>query len=420
MTPSITSSGLASRKNMSNRCTANKLAVAPIRRAFTLFELILAIALSVALLALIGTAINLYLLRVDVSRTRIEEAQLARSVLTMIADDLRATSVYKPQDTSGIASLVAASAKFDPDSIDNPSSGSGGGSGGNSGGGSNSGGGNSSGGSGFSTGGGAGSTGTAGGAGAAGGASMLGGGSTSATGSTENDVTLPLGVNGTMEELYVDVEHMPRLEELFRTDTGYTNAKPLATPVDAPFSTPPRPSNVRTVRYFIRQGRPLAPGSPAVTSLAPDQQLEIGGLVRQEIARPQRVWAEQSGDQTVLDSGQALVAPEVTHIEFRYFDGAQVVDYWDMKEKGMLPPAIEVRVWILASGNDEAAPLPGDLTSILARSHEYHQIVYLPTSAISTAAAASAMSGSTSGTSSSSTTSTTSSASSGSGSSFDQ
>ncbi len=34
-------------------------------RAFTLFELILALALSATLLALIGTAVNLYLVRMD-------------------------------------------------------------------------------------------------------------------------------------------------------------------------------------------------------------------------------------------------------------------------------------------------------------------------------------------------------------------
>src|SRR5438552_2139751 len=51
------------------------------RPGFTLFELILAIGLSSALLALIGTAINLYLVRVDASRSRVEEAQLARTVL---------------------------------------------------------------------------------------------------------------------------------------------------------------------------------------------------------------------------------------------------------------------------------------------------------------------------------------------------
>ena len=60
------------------------------------------------LLALIGTAINLYLMQVDASRTRVEEAQLARSILAMIADDLRATSIYQPQDTSAIAQLMAA------------------------------------------------------------------------------------------------------------------------------------------------------------------------------------------------------------------------------------------------------------------------------------------------------------------------
>ena len=55
------------------------------------------------LLTLIGTAINLYLMRSMPSRTRVEEAQLARSILAMIADDIRATTVYQPQDTSAIA-----------------------------------------------------------------------------------------------------------------------------------------------------------------------------------------------------------------------------------------------------------------------------------------------------------------------------
>lgn len=380
--------------------------------AFTLFELILAIALSVALLALIGTAINLYLLQVDASRSHIEEAQLARSVLAMIADDLRATSVYKAQDTSGIASLVAASAKFDVDSVDNPSSGSDGGGGG----------GGESATSGNSSGGGSG-TGSTGG-GMSGGMSSMGGSSASGGASdanAENDLTLPLGINGTVEEMYVDVEHLPRLEELFLTNTGYTNTQPLATPVGTFGATPPRPNSVKTIRYFVRQGQPVAAGSAAVTSLAPDQQLEAGGLVRQEIARPARVWAEQLGDQTVLDSGQTLIAPEVAHIEFRYFDGTQVIDYWDMKEKGILPPSIEVRIWIWPANADATAANPGDLTSIMANCHEYRQIVFVPTSALSTSNAAAGMSGATSDMSSTSSSSSTSgSSSSGSGSSFEE
>src|SRR5262245_40220728 len=180
--------------------------MAPHRSAFTLIELILAIALSITLLALIGAAINLYLLQVDASRSRIEEAQLARSVLAMIADDLRATSIYTPQDTSGVASLVAASAKVDVNAIadgKNPGSNVGNGvsgvggvanAGGTTGGNSN----NKSGGSSLGT------TGGAGG-GSLGGMSGMGGGATgggSMAMGAENDQTMPLGINGTTEEMY--------------------------------------------------------------------------------------------------------------------------------------------------------------------------------------------------------------------------
>ncbi len=387
------------------------------RSAFTLFELILAIALSVALLALIGTAINLYLLQVDASRSHIEEAQLARSILAMVADDLRATSVYKAQDTSGIASLVAASAKFDVDSVDNQNPGSSG-SGGTGGGGGSATGGSSSGGN--SSGGSSSGGSLSGGGSSMGGSSAAGG--ASGAGGSENDLSLPLGINGTVEEMYVDVEHLPRLEELFLTTTGYTNSQQIATAVGAMTAAPPRPNSVKTVRYFVRQGQPVQAGSAAVTSLAPDLQLEAGGLVRQEIARPARVFAEQTGDQTVLDSGQTLIAPEVAHIEFRYFDGTlgQVLDYWDMKEKRSLPPSIEVRIWIWPANADPATTSTSDVTSIMNNCHEYRQIVFVPTSALSTSSAAAGMSGEASGTSGTSTSSSSSSSTgSGSGSSFD-
>jgi type II secretory pathway pseudopilin PulG len=413
-----------------NRSALTKPAAAR-RSAFTLIELILAIALSITLLALIGAAINLYLLQVDASRTRIEETQLARSVLAMIADDLRATSIYKPQDTSGIASLVSASSKFDVDSMDkaNPKSGGGSGNGGgsSSGNGGGSGGGNSSGqssGSGsFSAGGsGMGSAGSsAAGMTAMGGASSAGG--TAGVG-TENDLTMPLGVNGTLEELYVDVERSPRLDEIFQTTTGYTNTQQLATSVGVNAASPPRPNTVRTVRYFIRQGRSPEAGSVDATSLAGERQMDVGGLVRQEIARPNRVFAEQAGDQAVLDSGQTLIAPEVAHIEFRYMDSTlgQIVDYWDMKEKKLLPPAIEVRIWILPAGADGTTTNASDTSSIMADGHEYRQIVYIPNSALCeattgmTGGSGSGTSSSTMGTSSS----TTGAASSGTGSSFDE
>ena len=246
-------------------CVAGELRLAGNRSGFTLVELILAIALSVTLLALIGTAINLYLVRVDAGRSRVEEAQLARSILAMIADDLRATAIYKPQDTSTVASLVAASAAaFDVDSIDNPTGA-----------------------------GGLGGTGAPGGtsaAGTAGSATSLGAASSSASsGGTSGSVeeTLPLGLNGALDELYVDTDQLPRMEELFRTNTGYTNAQsvvtatgPTAMPSTASMASASRPSNVKTVRYIVREGRSPGPESTAIASLPLDEQQEIGGLVR--------------------------------------------------------------------------------------------------------------------------------------------
>jgi hypothetical protein len=134
-------------------------------------------------------------------------------------------------------------------------------------------------------------------------------------------------------------------------------------------------SDVKTVRYFVRPGNSLAPG----TALASDEQLEYGGLVRQQLDRHQRVFAEAYGDQPLLESGQALIAPEVVRIEFRYLDGSQFVESWDMVEMGRLPAAIEVRIWIMPSDAEGASTaLPTDLAEIMSKAHEYWQIVYLP------------------------------------------
>ena len=57
---------------------------------FTLLEVVLAIGLCGAVMALLATAIDMYLVRVDTSRTQVETAELARALLTKMADDLRA------------------------------------------------------------------------------------------------------------------------------------------------------------------------------------------------------------------------------------------------------------------------------------------------------------------------------------------
>jgi type II secretory pathway pseudopilin PulG len=373
------------------------------RRAFTLFELILAIALSVTLVALIGTAINLYLMRVDASRSEVEESQLARSILAMIADDIRSTAVYQPQDISAIAALAANSDAFDVDSIDDERRGGSGGSG-------QQGGAATGVTSPSATGGSGSSAGTGGGSMGAGSGSFASGG-----GAATTESTLPLGLSGTLTELYVDTTRLPSREELFATATGYTNApigvatgRMAANATVAATADKARPSDLKSVRYFIRPGEAIEQGGVAATSLAPELQLRVGGLIRQEIPRSMRVWAEQSGNSAILDSGQALIAPEVVHLEFHYFDGAQVSEVWEMRERNALPIAIEVRLWITPAGEAADAQIAGryDLVNSATTAHEYRQTVYLPMAQMANSAAsgsggASGTSGTSSGTSSS-------------------
>jgi type II secretory pathway pseudopilin PulG len=366
-------------------------------RAFTLFELILAIALSATLLGLIGTAINLYLLRVDAGRTRVEEAQLARSILAMIADDIRATTVYEPQDTSAIAQIIASSAsqnddsddESEEDSNDSPTAGG------------------------------------TGGTGSTGAATFVAGSESSADDDgdpeepssasdddEEFDDSLPLGLSGTLTELYVDVTRLPRRDELFGTITGYTNAPmPLSTngttSVSSATAAPGvTPSDLKTVRYFIRQGERVDPARIAATPLAPELQQSAGGLVRQEIARPLRTFAERNGNRALLELGQVLIAPEVVHLEFRYYDGEPVVDVWDMHEEDALPVAIEIRIWLVTP--EEVGTADGssyDANRLVATAREYRQTVSLPMSSVSGSGARGSMSSSGSSFDSSSSTS---------------
>jgi hypothetical protein len=300
-----------------------------LRPAFTLFELILAIALSATLLALIGTAVNLYLVRMDSGRTRVEEAQLARSILSTIAADVRATTVYQTQDISTVEQLAAASKVFDPDAIDQQGA--------------------------FQD-------------------SGLGSPVAPSTptspdsegGSQSSTTTMAPGLNGLVDELMLDVVRLPRLDELYPAVPQQTST--LATAA----ANATRPSDLKTVRYFIRQGAAIDPSDRAATLLSPEAQQGVGGLVRQTIDRAIRQVAEQAADAQLLNSGQMLLAPEVTQIQFVYFDGTTAVDTWDMQERSAMPTAIDVRIWIAPDA------VESESSEISVEPHMYSQTIELP------------------------------------------
>jgi hypothetical protein len=321
------------------------------RRAFTLFELILAISLSATLLALIGTAVNLYLVRMDAGRTRVEEAQLARSILATIAADIRATTVYQTQDISSVEQLAQQSAQnnenilqnfgstgqFTNSQLGNPSS-----------------------------------------------AQSSDEEATSASGGLSSEGTsatgLAPGLNGLPNELMLDVARLPRLDEMY--PTVQQQASSIATAAVA--ANLPKPSDLKSVRYFIRQGATADASDPAATLLSPAEQLKVGGLVRHTVDRAARQMAEQTANSQVLDAGQVLLAPEVTQIQFLYFDGTTAVDQWDMSQIGAMPTAVDVRIWITPD------PIEQQERDVPLEPRMYNQTVELPLAA---AASSAAMSG---------------------------
>lgn len=77
------------------------------RAGFTLLELMLALGLSVILVGLLGTAINMFLLDLDRERDDLTRARAARAVLQVMADDFRAAIQYKELDTTALDEAIA-------------------------------------------------------------------------------------------------------------------------------------------------------------------------------------------------------------------------------------------------------------------------------------------------------------------------
>ena len=72
------------------------------RYAHTLVELLLALALSVIVIGSIAAAVQIYLVALTKQQAIVEQKQVARSLLAMIENDLRAGIQYKATDYSGL------------------------------------------------------------------------------------------------------------------------------------------------------------------------------------------------------------------------------------------------------------------------------------------------------------------------------
>ncbi|MEM9702461.1 MAG: hypothetical protein AAF907_08460 [Planctomycetota bacterium] len=68
------------------------------------------------------------------------------------------------------------------------------------------------------------------------------------------------------------------------------------------------------------------------------------GLARSEEDTTILEAAEEAGDLPTMIACARTIAPEVTNLRFRYFDGVEWTDSWDSEASGALPRAIEALI----------------------------------------------------------------------------
>ena len=78
----------------------------PTRCGYTLLELLLALALTIIVISTIATAIQVNLFALARAQASIERKQVARSVLAMIGNDIRAAVQFRAADFSGLEEVL--------------------------------------------------------------------------------------------------------------------------------------------------------------------------------------------------------------------------------------------------------------------------------------------------------------------------
>jgi hypothetical protein len=285
----------------------------------------LSLALTAVVTVLIGSLVQNYLINQAVGRERVRQAQLSRSILNMIAEDIRTTVRYQPFDTKGLTELL---------------------SGGGAGGGAGAGGSQPSG---------------AGGGAASAGAAPPSGGAGDTADMDSGVAALPPGLYGTSTSIEIDISRLPRPDEYYgqASDPVTGSLGDLAT-------------DIKTVGYYVQALRtdgiqdPLGSLQPIDGTNSTSQG--AGGLVRRSVDRAITQYAyQQSQSDALMRTGQ-LLAPEVIAIEFQYFDGAMWQTEWDSSTQG-LPRVVKITIAVQRESNAKKSPMePGVMISSITSS----------------------------------------------------
>lgn len=332
------------------------------RSAFTLMELMLALSLVVVATALIGSLMQMYARNFATRGEDIRRIQLARSILNMIAEDLRSVVTVQQYDASVLQQQMGSAA------------------GGGSAAGAAGAGGGSANGGGL-------------GAGPATSAGSTGSGSAGseaakADPSAAQSLVREPGLYGSQYELTLDVSRLPRPDEYFPPQGSMIS--PTLTDV---------PGDIKNVSYFVQT--PNAMGVQDSLDAFNDATAVTSGmrsgLVRRQLDRAILAYAEEMADSTRLMRTGELIAPEVVSLEFAYFDGVQWTYTWDSSTQS-LPWLIQVSLGIQSASGEAKAELEAGV-SLSALTYDqqiaygiqvYELIVAIPGANLKAAAAESA------------------------------
>lgn len=299
------------------------------KSAFTLLEVILAVSLTAIIATMIASAIDYHLRQLTVRRTQIEEAQIARAVLKQIADDLRGTVVYRPADFSTVEQLSESFEDVEAliageESIDEMEAGE-----------------------------------------------ELESAANNDLSSSSVVATVP-GLFGNDSQLQIDVSRIPRPEE-YSLLTDFGDPSEVSTLGD-----------VKTVSYFIVSDPTQFASSNFAGSFgnATDEVAPSTGLARRIIDRAESRWAYENGVGALIDPNVDVFAPEITAIQFAYFDGLEWSTEWDSEQRGGIPVAVEITLVILPAEKRQFNTRVEMQSTMAQLTNEevYRLVVHLPSS----------------------------------------
>lgn len=284
------------------------------RHGLTLLELMLSLALTAVVMAVIAMSLDIYLRTLDRRQAITEESQLARAILNQIAIDLRSAVQYADPDAEegiagldGVDALGAAGDLLGGDSLGDDLLGA-----------------------------------------------VTGGDDLSVTDILEDDSattdlstsTIPSavpGLYGNQYQLQLDISRLPRVEEYQRVMALEEN-----------FALTDIPSDMKTITYYVQSLDTLGLEEADVLE---DDITMASGLVRRRMDRAVTTFAAENGNVDDLMNLGDVIAPEVVEIEFQYWDGLQWLPEWDSELNEGLPVAVEVRLYLRSSRSNQSTSL---------------------------------------------------------------